>query len=171
MKFVFIGITLFLLSSCASTSDLNNIEQLAEADRKTVASLDNKIEHLEADRLALSKQLSTLDGDGKFLKSEALALREKIVIVKKSIDSYKNQIRVLTSNTSKNTKNINAVKTQQNTQHQATALLAKENKALRDQTLDEIKALELEYAEKRRRLKESQSDDSRDQDKGDDDGR
>jgi len=31
--------------------------------------------------------------------------------------------------------------------------------------------LELEYAEKRRRLKESQSDDSRDQDKGDDDGR
>jgi len=158
MKLVSVLLSLFVLSSCASTSAVNDVQQQVVDGQATISVLGNKIEALEADKEKLTIQLQAIDSDGKSLKSEATSLRSKISIIDQSINSYSSEIKTINSTLSKNTTNISAVKKQQKTQHDAAIIAVKENQSLKEQAVDEIRALELEYEEKRRKAKEDQTE-------------
>ena len=160
MRRFLIGLNMLLLCSCASTSDVNSIGVQVTESQTKVAELDNKILFLETERTKLTAQLNAIDNNGKSLSSATAQLRAKISDLDQSIRSYKSAITTLTSNTATNAENITAVKAQQNSQHKAAALAVRENQALRDQAVDEIKALELEYAQKRNKLAESKNEDA-----------
>ena len=155
MKLIIIWIGIFLLCSCASTSEVKDIEQLVIDGRDTITALDNKIGRLEADRTELTQQLQSIDNNS---QSEASLIRGKISVIDQSIDSYKKEITVINSRLKKNSLNISAVKLQQKAQHEAAISAVKENEALKQQAFDEIKAIELEYEEKRKKLKEQNDD-------------
>ena len=155
MKLIIIWIGIFLLCSCASTSEVKDIEQLVIDGRDTITALDNKIGRLEADRTELTQQLQSIDNNS---QSEASLIRGKISVIDQSIDSYKKEITVINSRLKKNSLNISAVKLQQKAQHEAAISAVKENEALKQQAVDEIKAIELEYEEKRKKLKEQNDD-------------
>ena len=158
MKLISVFLSLFLLSSCASTSTVNDVQQQVIDGQATITDLGNKIESLELDRNKLKMQLQAIDSNGKSLESEATSLRSKISIIDQSIDSYTSEIKTINSTLSKNSTNISAVKKQQKNQHDAAAIAVKENQDLKDQAVDEIRALELEYEEKRRKAKEDQTE-------------
>ena len=167
MKRLIIGFNVFLLCSCATTSDIDNVEKRVSESQTKVAELDNKIIILEAERTQLIEKLTAIDSNGKSLSSATTQLRAKISDLDLSISSYKSTIKTLTSSTSKNTKNISVVKAQQDSQHKAAVLAVKNNQALRDQANDDIKALEIEYAEKRKKLEENKNkEDDSDQKEG-----
>ena len=159
MKRFLISLNVLLLCSCATTSDVNSIGEQVTQSQTKVAELDNKIILLETERTKLTKQLNDIDSSGKSLSSETTQLRAKITDLDQSISSYKTTIKTLTSSTTKNSKNITAVQVQQDSQHKAAILAVKENQALRDQAVDEIRALELEYAEMRKKLEEDKNED------------
>jgi len=95
-------------------------------------------------------------------KSEARELKNKISKIDQSIDSYKNKIKTINANLTKNTENITAVRKQQKSQHEAASVAVKENQELIKQANDEIQALELEYEEKRRKAKEQRDNEEND---------
>ncbi len=147
MKIVFIVLSALLISSCASTSQVNDIEQLVSDGQATIATLDNKIELLEEDKNKLSSQLGQLESDGQSAMVEASRIRKKITTINKSITTYQKQIVSINSNISKNTKNISEV-------HEAAASAVKANEALKVKAIDDIRALERMYEEKRKKAKE-----------------
>lgn len=158
MKLVSVLLSLLLLCSCASTSKVNDVQQQVIDGQATIADLGNKIISLEEDRKRLTTQLQLIDNNGTSLKSEATSLRSKISIIDQSINSYSSEIKTINSTLSKNSTNISAVKKQQKTQHDAAVIAVEDNQSLKDQAVDEIRALELEYEEKRRKAKEDQTE-------------
>lgn len=157
MKFVIISIMVLILSACASTSEVNDIEQLVLTSQATVTKLDNKIVELEAERAILSEQLSAVEKSGQSLQSGASELKGKISTIDQAIGAYKNEITTINSTLSKNSKTIKVVKKQQKQQHVAASTAVKDNQILKDQVVDEIRALELEYEAKRKKLLEQQN--------------
>ena len=147
MKIVIIVLSALLISSCASTSKVNDIEQLVTDGQTTIATLDDKIELLENDRKQLTSQLSKLDSDGQSAVVEAKSIRAKITTIDKSITTYQKQIKSINSSVSKNSKNLTEV-------HKAAASAVKDNEALKIKAVDDIKALEREYEERRRKAKD-----------------
>ena len=145
---------LVLLSACATSSEVKEIEQMAIEGRETISQIDNKISQLETDRSNLENQLKSINSTGNTLTSEAADIRVKISTINQSIDYYNNEIKVINKSISQNTTNISAVRKQQKMQHDAASLAVKENQTLKTKAVDEIKALELEYEEKRKKALE-----------------
>jgi len=76
MKIFLMSIVSLLLWSCASTSEVKDIEQLVMESRHSVAELDNKIDELEVDRTKLTEQLKAIDGKEKRILLLEAALRQ-----------------------------------------------------------------------------------------------
>ena len=71
-----VTICLFLmLTSCASVSKIEEVEQKIQEGQNTIAVLDEKIVQLESDKKALQKQLEFIDVND---KAEAITMMEKI---------------------------------------------------------------------------------------------
>jgi len=151
MKMLIISLGIVLLCACATTSDVKDIEQKVSEGLDTVELLKNKIDYLEVDRSELSKQLLSIDSNGQSMKSEAIALRGKISVIDQSIGKYQNEIKVINSS-------LSVVKKQQKSQHQAATIAVKENEALKIQAIEEIKALEFEYEQKRLKANEDKNE-------------
>lgn len=160
MKYFFIGLSVFFLVSCASTSDVKDIERQVQEGQKTIVELDNKIALLEIEKSNLATKLHSIDSNGQSLKSEAAELRGKISKIDQSIGSYKKEINTVNSLMAKNSENISLVQQQQQSQHVAASVAVKDNEALKSQAIDEIKALELEYEKKRQQANEDQKADN-----------
>ena len=160
MKNVLICIALTLLTSCATSSSVNDLEKRLSKDRSSVTELDTKIELLKVDREMLTKKLKTIATSGKSLSEEAKIIKDKIDVIDQYINTYNNIVIYLQDSMKK-------VSDQQSVQHSATAAALEENDALKMQADEEIRMLELEYAKKR---KQALDEKSLDAPQGDDDG-
>ena len=147
MKIVIIALSALLISSCASTSKVDDIEQLVTDGQATIKTLDDKIELLENDRERLTSQLSKLDSKSQSAVVEATSIRTKITTIDQSISSYQKQVKLISKRIGKNTENLSVV-------HKAAATAVKDNEALKRKAAEEIEALEREYEEKRKKAKE-----------------
>jgi len=135
-----------ILSGCASTSKVDEVEQQILAGQETISQLDEKISQLEQDKQALQKQLQFMDGES---QSQAVGIREKIALIDQSIDNYKSEIAVITDSLAKQGRQITGVQNQQDKQKAALAEAIRKNQALKEQAAEEIRALEEAYDEKR----------------------
>lgn len=154
MKIAIVVLSALLISSCASTTKVNDIEQLVTEGQATIATLDDKIELLENDRKQLASQLSKLDSDGQSAVVEVNSIRAKISTIDKSITTYQKQIKSINGSVNKNTKNLSGV-------HKAATSAVKDNEALKIQAIEDIKELERQYEEKRKKAKEDNKEQSK----------
>lgn len=146
MKFILFTVFIVILSGCASTSKVDEVEQQILAGQETISQLDEKITQLEQDKQQLQKQLQFIDGEN---QSEAVGIREKIALIDQSIDGYRSEISIITASLAEQGKAITGVKNQQDKQKAALAEAIRKNQALKEQAAEEIRALEKEYEEKR----------------------
>ena len=116
------------------------------ADQATISQLDDKIARLEQDKQQLQQQLQFVAGDN---QSQAVSIREKIALIDKSIDGYRTEISVITASLSSQEKVISGVKNQQDKQKAALAAAVRKNQKLKEQAVEDIRALEKEYHQKR----------------------
>lgn len=150
MKLILIGL-LMLLASCASTSKLAEIEQKVQEGQTTITELDQKIAILEEDKQKLEKQLQFIDGEG---DSEAIGIRRKIAAIDETIGSYNSEITSIKTFLSENSDKIATVENQQSKQRSAVSEAIKKNEQLKMEAADEIRALEKEYEERRRKTED-----------------
>lgn len=144
---------LLLLSSCASVSKIEEVEQKIQEGQNTIAVLDEKIVQLESDKQALQKQLEFIDVND---KAEAIGIREKITRIDESITGYKKEIVTINSYLSKHSAQISSVQTQQKNQSEAVSAAVEKNEQIKKDALDEIRALEKEYEERRKKKNEDE---------------
>ena len=104
-----------------------------------------------------AEQLKSIDNNGQSL---ATTLKGKISKIDQSIDSYKKEIITINTTMKNNSTNISSVRKQQQSQHKAASVAVKNNEVLKNQAIDEIRALELEYEERRKKAAEEQSEDN-----------
>ena len=149
-KLITILVTGLLVASCATNSDVQSVEQLVLDGQKSVARLDQKVVQLEADKAQLSQQLDAVDSN----VSKAIEIKDKIAAIDASIATYKSEITKVNAQIAKNSTGLSVVREQQEAQREATALALKENEELKVRAIEEIEALEREYAKKRKAAKE-----------------
>ena len=147
MKLFIVGLGLFVLSACATSSSVENLEQRLTEERSSVQELDTKIEQLELDRQALNQKLITIDSNGQSISAEAKVIKNRIHVIDESIVSYKKAIITINKSMSK-------VTNQQSVQHGAAKKAVEENQALKEQADEEIRLLEIKYAKMRKKALE-----------------
>lgn len=140
-------ILVFLLTGCASTSKVEEVEQKILEGQNTITVLDEKINQLQEDKQALEKQLQFVDGAN---QSEAMGIRDKIASIDQSIGDYKSEISTINAYLSDNAAKISTVQNQQSKQKVALAAAIKKNEQLKLEAAQEIRELEKDYDERRK---------------------
>ena len=141
-------ISMLALSACASTGQIESVEQQLQDGQETIIKLDEKITHLEQDKQELEKQLQFVDGSN---QTEALGIREKIATIDSVITTYKQEIVTINETLHAQSGQITSVTQQQSKQKAALAKAIQKNQQLKQNAAEEIRALEKEYEEKRKK--------------------
>ena len=140
MKKIILIIGCIVLTACASSAAMKE-------EQAKVAALQGQITELQAERERVSGSLESLQTRGESLSADAESLRGRL----RSIDEEIATIESIKRDVAANKKGVAKVSAQQSKQHKAMRDALEKNRALKDSTADEIKALEQEYEDKRKK--------------------
>jgi len=142
MKYLLLVIAITILSSCASNSDVRDIQ-----DEQAI--LENKIRLLEIDRNKIRKNLNALENKGRSLSSEAETLRLDIKYINNLISTLLNKTLELEGAVDKNSNAISKISEDKNRARKEIRQILTINHELQIETIEEIRTLEEKYERER----------------------
>lgn len=142
MKYLLFVIAITILSACASSSAVRDIND-------EQANLKNKIRLLEIDRNKIRKDLNAIENNGQSLSSEAETLRLEITYINNLIGTLLNRALELESAIYKNSNEISKISEDKNRARKEIKKILNENYELKIRTIEEIRTLEEKYAKER----------------------
>ena len=149
MLVVVLFISIFILSSCASTSDIGEIKSILLKDREETTRLQNRIDLLEIDVEKDKERLHQLEKKGGFLSNEANNLRIKIKEKVTFIYSLEAKLDNLKSRIDINSENIGKLGSGQKKMGEAAREASKKNHKIKRDTNNEIIKIEERFDKER----------------------